>query len=189
MKKNLSRALLAFSFAAFLSGCSVMPFGEGAGGETTPSSTTAEGAQPVAPADETKDFAPVVYDNVCLLENAAVKSPKLVDTIEAGLKRSGATVKRLEPGTSPKACPFVITYEVAAEKGVITAVVFQTFEHGIPRMQASGAAPKGRGLTVSMAAGFAHELLGRLKGTIDANGKRVAKPQSAATATQGSSAQ
>ena len=172
MKKNHSAALLALSFSALLAGCSSIGVGGSAGAGDAPGAS-ADDAAAVRPADESKDFSPVTYNQVCLLENAAVKSPKLVDAIEAGLKRSGAEVKRLEPGTSPKACPFVITYEVAAEKGVITTVVFQTFEHGIPRLQASGAAPKGRGLTVAMAAGYAHELLGRLKGTIGAK----AQPQ------------
>ena len=168
MKKNLLAAILAASLAGVLAGCSSLP-----GGDDEAQATAA------VPADESKEFKPVSYDQVCLLENSAVKSPKLVEAIEAGLKRSGAEVKRLEPGTSPKACPFVLTYEVAAQNGVITAVVFQTFENGIPRMQASGSAPKGRGLTVAMAAGYAHELLGRLKGTYKQAPKPAQQPAQA----------
>ena len=163
MKKNLLAAILAASLVGVLAGCSSLP-----GGDDEAQATAA------VPADESKEFKPVSYD-----QNSAVKSPKLVEAIEAGLKRSGAEVKRLEPGTSPKACPFVLTYEVAAQNGVITAVVFQTFENGIPRMQASGSAPKGRGLTVAMAAGYAHELLGRLKGTYKQAPKPAQQPAQA----------
>ena len=102
MKKNHSAALLALSFSALLAGCSSIGIGGSAGTKKTPGAS-ADDAAAVRPADESKDFSPVSYNQVCLLENAAVKSPKLVDAIEAGLKRSGAEVKRLEPGTRPTA--------------------------------------------------------------------------------------
>lgn len=129
---------------------------------------------PASPADESASFAPVDYKSVCLLENERVKSPKLVEAIESGLKKGGAQVKRLPAGSGPGACPFVLTYEVHAEKGVINAIFYQTFENGIPRLQATGRAPQGRGLTVAAVEAYTQELLARLEGRYPADG--AAKP-------------
>lgn len=146
MMENAKTLLAAASIASlgFLSGCAAWDGG-------------------ASPADETADFAPVDYNQVCLLDNPAVKSPKLADALEEGFRRSGATVKRLPAGTPPGSCPFVITYEAVSDKGVIKAISFQTFEHGIPRVQADGKAQKDRGLTVGLAAAYAQEILERLK--------------------------
>ena len=38
------------------------------------------------PVDESADFAPVNYRDVCLLENSAVRSTRLVDAIESGFR-------------------------------------------------------------------------------------------------------
>lgn len=135
---------------------------------------------PASPADETAEFAPVDYSSVCLLENERVKSPKLVDAIESGLKKGGAEVKRLAPGTGPGACPFVLTYEVRADKGVINAIFYQTFENGIPRLQATGRAPQGRGLTVAAVEAYTQELLARLEGKYPADKTQAGQAKPAA---------
>lgn len=113
--------------------------------------------------DETAQFAPVDYMSVCLLENSSVKSPALVDAMEKGFRAAGADVKRLPAGSGADACPFVITYEVESTEGVIRTVVYHTFEHGIPRNNARGRAPEGRGLTVDMVALHSRELLRNLE--------------------------
>ena len=59
---------------------------------------------PAEPADESAQFAPVNYLDICLLENNEVKSPKLVDAIESGFRKAGANVKRLRAGSGPDAC-------------------------------------------------------------------------------------
>ena len=141
--------LCAAALTSLLAGCAV------SGGSA--------GSAPAAAVDETAEFAPVAYDQVCLLLNPAVKSDKLVDALEEGLKKSGASVKRLDPGTAPSACPFVITYEAQSQKGLIQSISFQTFEHGIPRVQANGRAKEGRALTVGLAAAYAQELVERLR--------------------------
>ncbi len=112
--------------------------------------------------DETADFAPVSYRSVCLLENDAVKSPKLPDAIESGLKKAGVEVKRLPSGTGPMACPFVLTYDVPSEDGLVSVIRFQTFEHGIPRVDAAGRAPAGRALTVNAVEAYVQELFSKL---------------------------
>lgn len=142
---RLLRTCLASGLlAASLGGCAAGPFGSSAS------------------ADEAADFAPVSRRSVCLLENDAVKSPKLADAIETGLLAAGAEVKRLPSGTGPMACPFVITYDVPSEDGLVSVVRFQTFEHGIPRLDAAGRAPAGRALTVKAVEAYAKELLEKL---------------------------
>lgn len=133
-----------------------------AAGLTGGCAITAGEAAPAAAADESAEFAPVSYRNVCLLENDAVRSPKLVDAIESGLRGAGAEVKRLPSGSGPDACPFVITYEVPDTDGVVNTIRYQTFEHGIPRVDATGTAPEGRALTVKAVEAYSAELLGRL---------------------------
>lgn len=120
-------------------------------------------AAPAGPVDESANFAPVSYDSVCLLENDAVKSPKLVDAVESGLKKAGLKVTRLKAGTGPYACPFVLTYDVPSGDGLVSVIRFQTFEHGIPRVDAAGRAPAGRALTVGAVEAYAKELIDRLK--------------------------
>lgn len=56
---------------------------------------------PAEPADESAQFAPVNYLDICLLENNEVKSPKLVDAIESGFRKAGANVKRLRARFGP----------------------------------------------------------------------------------------
>lgn len=119
--------------------------------------------------DESADFAPVSYRSVCLLENSAVQSPRLVEAIEAGLQAGGAQVKRINTGTSPTECPFVLTYDIPSTSGdgAITIIRFQTFEHGVPRVDATGRAPQGRSLTVQAVEAYAKEFLGKLEETAE----------------------
>lgn len=102
---------------------------------------------PAEPADESAQFAPVNYLDICLLENNEVKSPKLVDAIESGFRKAGANVKRLRAGSGPDACSFVVTYEVPNKQGSVNVIRYQTYEHGIPRVDATGSAPQDRALT------------------------------------------
>lgn len=97
---------------------------------------------PAEPADESAQFAPVNYLDICLLENNEVKSPKLVDAIESGFRKAGANVKRLRAGSGPDACSFVVTYEVPNKQGSVNVIRYQTYEHGIPRVDATGSAPQ-----------------------------------------------
>lgn len=112
--------------------------------------------------DETADFAPVSHRSVCLLENDAVKSPKLPDAIESGLRKAGIEVTRLPSGTGPMACPFVLTYDVPSEDGLVSIIRFQTFEHGIPRVDAAGRAPHGKSLTVGAVEAYVQELFAKI---------------------------
>lgn len=98
---------------------------------------------PAEPADESAQFAPVNYLDICLLENNEVKSPKLVDAIESGFRKAGANVKRLRAGSGPDACSFVVTYEVPNKQGSVNVIRYQTYEHGIPRVDATGFSPTG----------------------------------------------
>lgn len=117
---------------------------------------------PAEPADESAQFAPVNYLDICLLENNEVKSPKLVDAIESGFRKAGANVKRLRAGTGPDACSFVVTYEVPNKQGSVNVIRYQTYEHGIPRVDATGSAPQGRALTVQAVEAYSAELLSKL---------------------------
>lgn len=114
------------------------------------------------PVDESADFAPVNYRDVCLLENSAVRSTRLVDAIESGFRAAGARVVRQPAGAGPDACPFTVTYEATVEGNVVRSIFYQTFEHGIPRREARGTAPKGRALTVSAVESYSKELIERL---------------------------
>ena len=114
---------------------------------------------PAEPADESAQFAPVNYLDICLLENNEVKSPKLVDAIESGFRKAGANVKRLRAGSGPDACSFVVTYEVPNKQGSVNVIRYQTYEHGIPRVDATGSAPQGRALTVQAVEAYSAELL------------------------------
>ena len=117
---------------------------------------------PAEPADESAQFAPVNYLDICLLENNEVKSPKLVDAIESGFRKAGANVKRLRAGSGPDACSFVVTYEVPNKQGSVNVIRYQTYEHGIPRVDATGSAPQGRALTVQAVEAYSAELLSKL---------------------------
>lgn len=117
---------------------------------------------PAEPADESAQFAPVNYLDICLLENNEVKSPKLVDAIESGFCKAGANVKRLRAGSGPDACSFVVTYEVPNKQGSVNVIRYQTYEHGIPRVDATGSAPQGRALTVQAVEAYSAELLSKL---------------------------
>ena len=130
--------------------------------------------EPAEPVDETAQFAPVSYRDICLLENDEVKSPKLVEAIESGFRKAGAEVKRLRAGTGPEACSFVVTYDVPNRQGTISMIRYQTYEHGIPRVDATGTAPEGRALTVQAVEAYSAELLARL-----AHAKAGAGPQAA----------
>lgn len=138
-------SLFALALAGFaLSGCASHP------------------QDPAPAADETADFEPVSYREVCLLENDAVKSPRLADAVESGLRKGGAEVRRIRSGSGPMVCPFVITYDVPSDSGLVNVIRFQTFEHGIPRVDAAGTAPEGRALTVQAVEAYAAELLARI---------------------------
>lgn len=128
---------------------------------------------PAEPADESAQFAPVNYLDICLLENNEVKSPKLVDAIESGFRKAGANVKRLRAGSGPDACSFVVTYEVPNNQGSVNVIRYQTYEHGIPRVDATGSAPQGRALTVQAVEAYSAELLSKL-----AHKKRASKAAS-----------
>lgn len=126
---------------------------------------TLSGCAGIPAVDESADFAPVSYRTVCLLENDAVQSPRLVEAIESGLQAGGADVKRLKSGTSTTVCPFVVTYDIPSNDGLVSIIRFQTFEHGIPRIDATGRAPQGRSLTVQAVEAYAKEFLGKLEET------------------------
>lgn len=113
--------------------------------------------------DESADFAPVDYARTCVLENPEVKSDGFKRALEAGLGAAGVSFERLAPGTGPDACPFVLTYSVETRGDVVEGVVFQTFEHGIPRLEAKGRAEAGKGLTAQRVAAFTEELMGKLR--------------------------
>ena len=116
-----------------------------------------------APVDEAPQFAPVDYSNVCLLLNNKVQSRPLVDAIVDGVKAAGANVRKLPDGSGPEACPFVITYGVETNENVVRPIIYQTYENGIPRVEARGAAPEGKGLTVQLVRNFTAELLTKLR--------------------------
>ncbi|MDO5530965.1 hypothetical protein [Sutterella sp.] len=113
------------------------------------------------PYDETPDFAPVSYKSVCLLANPDVKIPRVMEAVEAGLKRGGAEVKRIAAGSGTLVCPFVITYDLPSDDGIVSSIRFQSFEHGIPRLDAAGRAPKGKALTIAAVEAYAAEFLNR----------------------------
>ncbi len=133
-----------FWLAAALSGCALEAYGPG------------------RPMDESADFSPVDYRSVCLLENEAVESPGLPEAIEAGFLKSGARVRRLRAGEGPGVCDFVVTYAVDTARGRIRTIVYQTYEHGIPRVEARGKAPPGRFLTAESVRAYSAELMERL---------------------------
>lgn len=113
--------------------------------------------------DESADFAPVDYARVCVLDNPEVKSSAFKRALEAGLEASGVSFERLPAGSGPDACPFVITYAVRTQGDLVDGVVFQTFEHGIPRIEAKGRAEPGKGLTAQRVAAFTQELFLKLR--------------------------
>ena len=47
-------------------------------------------------------------------------------------------MKRLRAGSGPDACSFVVTYEVPNKQGSVNVIRYQTYEHGIPRVDATG---------------------------------------------------
>ena len=144
---------------------------------------------PAEPADESAQFAPVNYLDICLLENNEVKSPKLVDAIESGFRKAGANVKRLRAGSGPDACSFVVTYEVPNKQGSVNVIRYQTYEHGIPRVDATGSAPQGRALTVQAVEAYSAELLSKLahkKAGVEGGQSAVpSKERSSGTAADG----
>ena len=113
--------------------------------------------------DESADFAPVDYARTCVLENPEVKSDALKRALEAGLAAAGVSFERLSAGSGPDACPFVVPYSVETRGDVVEGIVFQTFEHGIPRVEATGRAEAGKGLTAQRVAAFTEELIGKLR--------------------------
>ena len=74
----------------------------------------------------------------------------------------GKPLLRQPAGAGPDACPFTVTYEATVEGNVVRSIFYQTFEHGIPRREARGTAPKGRALTVSAVESYSKELIERL---------------------------
>lgn len=114
-----------------------------------------------APADESAFFAPVDYKNACILPNPSVPNTKVIQATAQGFARAGAVPKILSVGDGPLACEFVVTYSISASGRNITAIRYQTYEHGIPRISASGRAADG-GLTVENTSAFAEDLMKKL---------------------------
>lgn len=129
------------------------------------------------PVDESADFAPVDYARTCVLANPEVKSEAFTRALEAGLRGAGVSFERLPAGSGPDACPFVLTYSVRLRGDVLEGVVFQTFEHGIPRVEAQGSAEPGKGLTAQRVAAFTQELFARLRAMAGKRAEAEAKTQ------------
>ena len=84
------------------------------------------------------------------------------DYLGEPVTEAGANVKRLRAGSGPDACSFVVTYEVPNKQGSVNVIRYQTYEHGIPRVDATGSAPQGRALTVQAVEAYSAELLSKL---------------------------
>lgn len=95
------------------------------------------------------------YDEVCLLESSHLTTQALTDALESGLRATGANVRFLPAGEGPMACPFVITYDIKVRGPRISEIYLQTFEHGVPIVDARGAAREGAGLTTANVAEYA----------------------------------
>ena len=119
------------------------------------------GPQESIPADAMT--RPVDLTTVCVLRNPDVKSSQLVKAVDEGIRRSGSEVRHIEPGDGPQAWSFVLTYSVETVGQAVTAVVFQTFENSIPRLEARGEAGGGRAITYDNAAAYAAELMRRTR--------------------------
>ena len=120
---------------------------------------------------------PVDLSVVCVLDNPQVKSSQLVKAVDDGIRSAGSEVRHIAPGEGPQACSFVMTYSVETTGKAVTAVIFQTFENSIPRIEARGEAGGGRAVTYDNAAAYAAELMRRTKKRL---GIRTAAEPSAA---------
>lgn len=120
-----------------------------------------------AAVDESAYFSPVDYRNACILPNPSVPNTRIVQATVQGFSRAGAVPKVLAVGDGPQACDFVVTYSISAEGRRISAVRFQTYEHGIPRISATGKSPDGS-LTFERASAFAEDLMKKLIAKHDA---------------------
>lgn len=117
--------------------------------------------------DEAEYFAPVDYRNACILPNPSVPNTRIIQATAQGFARAGATPKILAAGDGPQACEFVVTYSITADGRSISAIRYQTYEHGIPRISASGKAPDGS-LTFERASALAEDLMKKLIAKYDA---------------------
>lgn len=81
---------------------------------------------------------PVDLTSVCLINGGNVKSEALLEALSEGIRTFGAQPRELADGDGPQSCSFVLAYQVKTEGEHFRYIVFQTFENGIPRLEARG---------------------------------------------------
>ncbi len=103
----------------------------------------------------------VNFDQVCVLENPAVKTDILIEAIQDGIAAVGAHYVPLPAGAGPQVCSYTITYEVEFEGKHLKSVTFHTFENGIPIYSARGTASATTGITFDMVSQYVQLVIAR----------------------------